>query len=103
MSGGYDPTQTSPDARLIQAQVSTYKELGLDPLLWPRAAGSWPGYIFTDPPLSLPAGHFGMGHGTGAHAPNEYYLVDSTNPEVAGLDEATASYVQYLYALARGG
>jgi hypothetical protein len=39
MSGGYDPTQTSPDARLIQAQVSTYKELGLDPLLWPRAAG----------------------------------------------------------------
>jgi acetylornithine deacetylase/succinyl-diaminopimelate desuccinylase-like protein len=100
MSGGYDPTQTSPDARLIQAQVSTYKTLGLDPLLWPRTAGSWPGYIFTDPPLSLPAGHFGLGHGTGAHAPNEYYLVDSTNPKVAGLDEATASYVQYLYALA---
>ena len=51
MSGGYDPSQTSPDARLIQAQVSTYKKMGLDPLLWPRAAGSWPGYIFTDPPL----------------------------------------------------
>jgi acetylornithine deacetylase/succinyl-diaminopimelate desuccinylase-like protein len=100
MSGGYDPTQTSPDARLIQAQVSTYKKLGLDPLLWPRAAGSWPGYIFTDPPLSLPAGHFGLGYGTGAHAPDEYYLVDSTNPKVAGLDGATSSYVQYLYALA---
>ncbi len=100
MSGGYDPTQTSPDSRLIQAQVATYHKLGLDPLLWPRGAGSWPGYIFTDPPLSLAAGHFGLGHGTGAHAPNEYYLIDSTNPKLAGIDGASASFVEYLYALA---
>jgi acetylornithine deacetylase/succinyl-diaminopimelate desuccinylase-like protein len=100
MSGGYDPNQTSPDTKLIQAQVSTYKKLGQDPLLWPRSAGSWPGYIFTNPPLSLPAGHFGLGHGTGAHAPNEYYLIDSTNPKVSGLDGAVGSFVEYLYALA---
>ena len=25
----------------------------------------------------MPAGHFGLGHGTGAHAPNEYFLIDS--------------------------
>ena len=100
MSGGYDPNQTSPDTKLIQAQMSTYKKLGQDPLLWPRAAGSWPGYIFTNPPLSLPAGHFGLGHGTGAHAPNEYYLIDSTNPKVSGLDGAVGSFVEYLYALA---
>ena len=48
MSGGYDPNQTSPDTKLIQAQMATYKKLGQDPLLWPRAAGSWPGYIFTN-------------------------------------------------------
>jgi len=100
MSGGYDPNQTSPDTKLIQAQMATYKKLGQDPLLWPRAAGSWPGYIFTNPPLSLPAGHFGLGHGTGAHAPNEYYVIDSTNPKVAGLDGAIGSFVEYLYALA---
>jgi len=100
MSGGYDPTQTGPDSKLIQVQVATYKKLGLDPLMWPRTAGSWPGYIFTSPPLSLPAGHFGLGHGTGAHAPNEYFLIDSTNPKVQGLDGAVASYVHYLYALA---
>jgi acetylornithine deacetylase/succinyl-diaminopimelate desuccinylase-like protein len=100
MSGGYDPNQTSPDTKLIQAQIATYKKLGQDPLLWPRSAGSWPGYIFTNPPLSLPAGHFGLGHGTGAHAPNEYYLIDSTNPKVAGLDGAAGSFVEYLYALA---
>jgi acetylornithine deacetylase/succinyl-diaminopimelate desuccinylase-like protein len=100
MSGGYDPTQTDPNSKLIQAQVATYKKLGLDPLLWPRSAGSWPGYIFTSPPLSMPAGHFGLGHGTGAHAPNEYFLIDTTNPKVQGLDGAVASYVHYLYALA---
>jgi len=100
MSGGYDPTQTSPDSKLIQAQMATYRKLGLDPTLWPRNAGSWPGYIFTSEPLNLPAGHYGTGHGTGAHAPNEYYLIDSTNPKVAGYDGAVGSFVEYLYGLA---
>ena len=99
MSGGYNPTQTDPDSKLIKTQIATYKKLGVDPQLWPRSAGSWPGYVFTDPPLSLPAGHFGLGHGTGAHAPDEYYLIESTNPKVQGLDGAVASFVEYLYAL----
>jgi acetylornithine deacetylase/succinyl-diaminopimelate desuccinylase-like protein len=100
MSGGYDPTTTDPQSKLIQTQLATYRKLGLDPLLWPRSAGSWPGYVFTGPPLNLPAGHFGLGHGTGAHAPDEYYLIDSTNPKVQGLDGAVASFVDFLYALA---
>jgi acetylornithine deacetylase/succinyl-diaminopimelate desuccinylase-like protein len=99
MSGGYNPTQTDKDSKLIQTQLATYRKLGIDPQLWPRSAGSWPGYVFTDAPLSLPAGHFGLGHGTGAHAPDEYYLIDSTNPKVQGLDGAVASFVEYLYAL----
>lgn len=100
MSGGYDPNQTDKDSRLIQTQLATYRKLGADPQLWPRSAGSWPGYLFTNAPLKLPAGHFGMGHGTGAHAPDEYYLIESTNPKVQGLDGAVASFVEYLYALA---
>src|SRR6202041_3275123 len=94
MTGGYDPTQTSQDSKLIQAQMATYRKLGMDPVLWPRSAGSWPGYIFTSEPLNLPAGHFGVGHGTGAHAPNEYYLIDSTNPKVEGIDGAVRSFVE---------
>jgi acetylornithine deacetylase/succinyl-diaminopimelate desuccinylase-like protein len=99
MSGGYNPTQTAADSKLIQTQLATYRKLGIDAQLWPRSAGSWPGYVFTDAPLSLPAGHFGLGHGTGAHAPDEYYLIESTNPKVQGLDGAVASFVEYLYAL----
>lgn len=100
MSGGYNPTQTDPDSKLIRTQLALYRKLGLDPQLWPRSPGSWPGYVFTEPPLSLPAGHFGLGHGTGAHAPDEYYLIESSNPKVQGLDGAVASFVEFLYALA---
>jgi acetylornithine deacetylase/succinyl-diaminopimelate desuccinylase-like protein len=72
VTGGYNPTQSSADSALIQAQLAVLKAHGAAPLLWPRNAGSYPGFVFTDPPLSLAAGHFGLGYGTGAHAPEEY-------------------------------
>jgi acetylornithine deacetylase/succinyl-diaminopimelate desuccinylase-like protein len=40
MSGGYDPTSTAADAPLIRAQVAVLKRAGIDPLMWPRNAGS---------------------------------------------------------------
>jgi acetylornithine deacetylase/succinyl-diaminopimelate desuccinylase-like protein len=100
MTGGYDPTETDPKSRLIRAQQAAYRKAGVDPALWPRLAGSWPGVTFTGPPLRLPAGQFGLGTGGGAHAPDEFFLIDSANPRVAGLDGAAASYVDLLYALA---
>ena len=100
MSGGYNPTQTDPDSKYFKAVVATFTKMGETPLVVPRSPGSWPGYRFTDPPLSLPAGDFGLGHGTGAHAPDEYYLIESTNPNIQGLDGAVSSFVEFLYAIA---
>src|SRR5205814_10189793 len=97
VSGGYDPTTTPANARLIQSQLTVLKESGIDPVMWPWNAGSYPGYVFTNPPLSLPAGHFGLGHGSGAHAPDEYYVIESTNPKMQGYDGAVMSFVDYLY------
>ena len=102
MTGGYDPTSTPADSAVIQAEVAVYKRAGIDPIIMPRLAGSWPGYIFTGDPLRLPAGHFGLGHGSGAHAPDEYYVIESSNPKVQGFDGATRSYVEYLYELGGG-
>jgi len=99
-SGGYDPTQTSSKAALIQAQMEVYQQAGLHPILWPRNAGSYPGYVFTGEPLHLAAGHFGLGHGSGAHAPDEYYVIESTNPNFVSYDRAVRSFVDYLYRLA---
>lgn len=101
VSGGYDPTSTRADTRLIQAQLALLKRDGMSPLLWPRNAGSYPGFVFTDPPLSLASGHFGLGHGSGAHGPDEYYLIDSANPAVQGYDGAVMSFVDYLYELGK--
>ena len=99
MTGGYDPNTTPADSSLIRAETATYRKAGLDPILWPRGGGSWPGYVFTEPPLKLAAGHFGVGHGSGAHAPDEYYLVESTNPKLRGLDDAVRSFVDFLYQI----
>jgi len=101
MTGGYDPTSTSKDAALIKAQIAAYQQFGIDPLLWPRNAGSYPGYVFTGEPLKLAAGHFGLGHGSGAHAPDEYYVIESSNPKVQSYDGAVMSFVEYLYQLAK--
>ncbi|HEX5010199.1 MAG TPA: M20/M25/M40 family metallo-hydrolase [Planctomycetota bacterium] len=101
VTGGYDPTSTPAAAPLIQAQVALLQRAGIQPVLWPRTAGSHPGYVFTDEPLSLASGHFGLGHGSGAHAPDEYYVIESSNPNVQGFDGAVLSFVEYLYELAK--
>lgn len=101
MTGGYDPNSTSAEAPLIRAQLAVYKQGGIDPIVLPRSPGSWPGYVFTGDPLHLAAGHFGLGHGSGAHAPDEYYVIESKNQNVQGMNGAVRSFVEYLYEVAR--
>jgi len=101
VSGGYDPTSTAASAPLIQAQVAVLKRTGVAPLLWPRNAGSYPGYVFTGEPLKLASGHFGLGHGSGAHAPDEYYVIESTKPGLQGYDGAVRGFVEYLWELGK--
>jgi acetylornithine deacetylase/succinyl-diaminopimelate desuccinylase-like protein len=102
-SGGYDPTSTAADAPIIKAMLAVLRRGGIDPVLLPRLAGSYPGYVFTNPPVSLAAGHYGLGHGGGAHAPDEYFVIEPSNPEVSSWDGAVASHVAYLYELASVG
>lgn len=99
-SGGYDPTDTPFNASLIQAQLAVLRSVGVEPAIMPRLAGSYPGYAFTGEPLRLAAGHFGLGHGSGAHAPDEYFLIEPADPRVADWDTVVASHVAYLFALA---
>ena len=100
VSGGYSPTETDEKSVLVQSQMAALKKAGITYTINPRQAGSWPGVTFTGPPLKLPAVGFGIGTGAGAHAPDEWYLIDSANPKVGGLDESAMFYVDYLYELA---
>jgi acetylornithine deacetylase/succinyl-diaminopimelate desuccinylase-like protein len=100
VTGGYSPTQTDENSSLIKAETAALKGAGIKYTLYPRSAGSWPGVVFTGAPLNMPAGQYGIGRGNGAHAPNEWFLIESSNPKVAGLDEQAIHYADFLYAVA---
>jgi hypothetical protein len=42
-----------------------------------------------------------MGHGSGAHAPDEYFLIESKNAKIDGMDGAVFSHVEFLHEFAR--
>lgn len=103
VSGGYGPTQTDENSALIKAEQATLKGAGIPMTMSARSAGSWPGVVFTGPPLNMAAGQFGAGRGGGAHAPDEWLLVDSTNPKVLGFDGQAILFADFLYEVARSG
>jgi acetylornithine deacetylase/succinyl-diaminopimelate desuccinylase-like protein len=100
VSGGYGPTQIEEDSVLVKAQLATFKQAGIPTTVYPRSAGSWPGSVFTAPPVSIPASGFGLGYGQGAHAPDEIFVIESSNPKIAGLNESTMGYIDFLYQIA---
>jgi acetylornithine deacetylase/succinyl-diaminopimelate desuccinylase-like protein len=101
VTGGYDPTETPENSRLVQAALAVYRANRAEATLNARQAGSWPGSVFTQEPVAIPASQFGMGHGGGAHAPDEYFVIDSSNRRVKGVTGATMGYVDFLYEMAR--
>jgi len=74
---------------VIRAALSVYRRAHLDPILWPRNAGSYPGYVFTGEPLKLPAGHFGLATQRRPRS-RRYVVIESSNPKVMGWDGAGA-------------
>jgi acetylornithine deacetylase/succinyl-diaminopimelate desuccinylase-like protein len=101
VSGGYGPNQTDENSGLIKAEQATLASANIPSTLSARSAGSWPGVIFTGPPLKMAAGQFGGGRGGGAHAPDEWFLIDSSNPKVLGFDGQATLYADFLYEVAR--
>jgi acetylornithine deacetylase/succinyl-diaminopimelate desuccinylase-like protein len=96
---GYPPAQTSVETPLVRAGIGVYNKYGLTPSVSPRIGGSAPYYVFTDR-LRLPLLSGGLGHGSGAHAPNEYMVIEpKPGGRVAGLAEVEKFYVDLLYAL----
>jgi len=98
--GSYDPTTTAYESLPVQAELAVYKSYGLDPLVRPRGGGSWPGYLFTGPPLNLPAIGFGMGYGLGAHSKDEFVVIEPRSPKVSGLTGCVRAFVDFLYTFA---
>lgn len=96
---GYPPAQTSVEAPLVEAAISVYNKYADDLTVSVRSTGSAPYYVFTDV-LGLPMVRGGIGHGAGAHAPDEYMVIEPVDGSpVAGLADVEKYYVDLLYAL----
>ena len=97
---GYPAARSSIDAPLVQAAIGVFNKWRETKEVWPRLAGSAPFYQFTER-LDIPLVFNGLGHGSGAHAPNEYMVIHpAPGSSIAGLAEIEKSYVDLLYALA---
>jgi acetylornithine deacetylase/succinyl-diaminopimelate desuccinylase-like protein len=97
---GYPAAQTELDSDLVRAALGVFNKWGARPSVSPRLAGSAPFYQFTER-LGLPLVFSGLGHGSGAHAPNEYMVIRARDGSgIAGLAEIEKGYVDLLYALA---
>ncbi|MDO8862735.1 M20/M25/M40 family metallo-hydrolase [Haliea sp. E1-2-M8] len=96
----YPASQTSVHTPLVQAVIGVFNKHGATPTVNPRLAGSAPFYQFTER-LGLPMVPTGFGFGTGAHAPNEFMLIEpAPGVGAAGLAAIEKAYVDMLYALA---
>jgi len=94
---GYEWSKTSVKEPVVQAVLSVYEKYGVKPIIWPHMGGSAPMYLYSRPPLNLPIGRGGLGHGGRAHSPDEYYVIEG-NDKVAGLVKSEKSFVDILYA-----
>lgn len=97
---GYPAAVTGVDEPLVQAAIGVFNKYGVPLKVSPWLAGSAPFYQFTRT-LGLPFVFGGLGHGSGAHAPDEYMLLHpAEGVAAAGLAQIEKSYVDMLYALA---
>ena len=91
---GYDWCRTSVKAPVVQAMLSTYREYGHDPAVWPTSGGAVPFYVFNRI-LKLPFTMGGIGHSSLAHSPNEYMVVEG-NRKIASLTETEKFMVSFM-------
>ncbi len=87
--GPYGPAKTDPDSWIAKAAIETVQAHGKEPEVWPSSGGTMPAFAF-DEYLRLPWVSTGLGHGSRAHAPNEYASIDGMRRFIAG--EASLVY-----------
>src|SRR6266516_1097765 len=93
--GPYGPAKTDPGSWIAKAAVDAVESHGKEPEVWPSSGGTMPAFAF-DEYLKLPWVSTGLGHGSRAHAPNEYASIE-------GMKRFMAGEASLVYAAARRG
>ncbi len=87
--GPYGPAKTDPDSWIARAAIEAVRAHEKEPEVWPSSGGPMPAFAF-DEYLRIPWVATGLGHGSRAHAPNEYASVEGMKRFMLG--EATLLY-----------
>jgi len=87
-------------ARALMATYDTFKiPYGKPPVNESILGPYWPAYLFARDPIQMPIVGGAAGHGGGAHAANEFYVIEGAG-KVYGLAGAEKSIATMLYAYA---
>jgi acetylornithine deacetylase/succinyl-diaminopimelate desuccinylase-like protein len=79
MRSAYPASRVAPDSPPARALVDACRANADDLLVLPIHAGAAPMHVFSDT-IGIPYAFGGVGHGAGAHGPNEYIMVDDIAP-----------------------
>ncbi len=91
--GPYGAAKTDPDSWIVRAALEAARAHDREPEVWPTMAGTMPAFAL-DEYLQLPWVASGLGHGSHAHAPNEYASIE-------GMKRFMLGEASLVYAAAR--
>jgi acetylornithine deacetylase/succinyl-diaminopimelate desuccinylase-like protein len=91
------PSKVDGSHPIIRSAITTYREFGIDPQLWPSQPRTPPVAVFERPYVM-----FGVGHGGNQAAKDEYLLVTPSG-RLHGLVSMAQSFARFLFTYAELG
>ena len=79
LRSSYPASRCLPDEPVVAALIDACRQHTADVQVFPIHAGAAPMHVFSDV-IGIPYAFGGVGHGAGAHGPNEYIMVDDIAP-----------------------
>jgi acetylornithine deacetylase/succinyl-diaminopimelate desuccinylase-like protein len=79
LRSSYPASRCTPDEPVVAALIDACHQHARSVQVFPIHAGAAPMHVFTDV-IGIPYAFGGVGHGAGAHGPNEYIILDDIVP-----------------------
>jgi acetylornithine deacetylase/succinyl-diaminopimelate desuccinylase-like protein len=79
LRSSYPASRCTPDEPVVAALIDACRQHASSVQIFPIHAGAAPMHVFSDV-IGIPYAFGGVGHGAGAHGPNEYIMLDDIVP-----------------------
>ena len=96
LRSSYPASQCAPDEPVVAALIDACRQHASSVQVFPIHAGAAPMHVFSEV-IGIPYAFGGVGHGAGAHGPNEYIMLDDIVPFM----KSVASFLFHFGDVAR--